>query len=58
MLYCFLRRNLSKQADISQVISYINAFYYECDAEERLRSSKAYQAFVEDFLSNKFTVGV
>ncbi len=57
LFYCFLRRNLSKLATVDTIYQYINSFFIEDDAYEKITGSKAYQTFREEFLSAKFTVG-
>lgn len=60
--YCFLRRNLKGSPDLMQVKTYFDGFFHGnytwWDYFESVKETRAYVNFTEDFLSNKFSVGV
>ena len=62
LFFCFLRRHLKGNVDLSQLMSYFDGFFHDdfswWDYYESVRDTKAYLSFREDFLSSKFTVGV
>lgn len=55
--YCFLRRGLRKDADLTSVNEYLNSFYIEDNFQQEIENTKAFQNFQEEFFAGKFLVG-
>ena len=56
VVYCFLRRNLSQEANVENVFHYFNAVLQYWDYYEDVVCSKAYLIFKDEFLSNKYQI--
>ena len=56
VVYCFLRRNLSHDANVESIFHYFNAVLESWDYYEDVICPKAYLIFKDEFLSNKFLI--